>query len=257
MQAAFSRGLVFRGRQRRLEAELGAVLANCCRLTLPVREPHWFLSSVFFEAFAEWNDERLGLRISERVVRFIRADPAAQLYEYLIGTSEAVRTAAVSNFSDGSERLRALVEDRRARHANEPVSMRRRIYSALLMIDDVERIIRFANGMGIPWQTVQDVGSTNARRIINEVPVYYIEREIALRLEAQSRPIDQNDFRDMQSFCAAIPYADLVIGENQFVNLARQSGLDRKFETRLATDILALGELLDQRGETPELRAGG
>jgi hypothetical protein len=127
--------------------------------------------------------------------------------------------------------------------------MRRRIYSVLLMVDEVEHIIRFANAMGIPWRGVQDIGPTNARRILDEVPAYYIEREVALRLEAQSRPVEENDFRDLQSFCAAIPYADLVIGENQFVNLAWQAGLDKKFNTRLATDIFVLGEFPDHPEE--------
>jgi hypothetical protein len=49
----------------------------------------------------------------------------------------------------------------------------------------------------------------------------------------------------MMSFCTAIPYADLVIGEKQFVNLAKQAGLDRKFDVRLDTEINALAELLD------------
>lgn len=127
--------------------------------------------------------------------------------------------------------------------------MRRKIYSALMMIDDIERIIRVANELGVPWKDVSDIGSMNARRIMNEVPTYYIEREIALRLEAQNRPIHENDFRDMQSFCAVIPYVDLVIGENQFINLARQAGLHKKFNTRLATDIFAVGEMLDQHAD--------
>jgi len=80
------------------------------------------------------------------------------------------------------------------------------------------------------------------------VPIYYVEREIALRLEAQARPIKENDFRDMQSFCAIIPYADEVIGEKQFVNLAKQAKLDSKYGTKLGTDILSLGERLGGLG---------
>ena len=62
----------------------------------------------------------------------------------------------------------------------------------------------------------------NAHKVINDSPTYYIEREIALRLEAQqNRPIEKNDFRDMQTFCAVVAYADVVVAENQFANLAQ------------------------------------
>jgi hypothetical protein len=50
----------------------------------------------------------------------------------------------------------------------------------------------------------------------------------------------------MQSFCAIIPYADEVVGENQFVNLAQQAKLDRKYGTRITTKILGLRESLEQ-----------
>jgi hypothetical protein len=96
------------------------------------------------------------------------------------------------------------------------------------------------------------MGQKTARRIIEDVPTFHVEREIALRLEAQARPIEVNDFRDMQSFCAIIPYADDVIGENQFVNLARQAKLDKKYGTRLTTNVLDLAASLDCLGAAAE-----
>jgi hypothetical protein len=245
VQAALSQGCVVRGRRKRLAIETTIVLADCCKLLLPPHLHRWFLSNVFFEAFCDWGDDRLDFEISENFVNFVRTNPTELLFDFLANLPEDVRKTAVKKFTDGSERLRSMVEDRRAKHAGETKSMRRRIYSALMMINDVECIIRVANELGVPWKEVGDIGSSNARRIMNEVPTYYIEREIALRLEAQSRPIHENDFRDMQSFCAVIPYVDLVIGENQFVNLAQQAGLARKYKTRLATNIIALDEFLD------------
>lgn len=116
----------------------------------------------------------------------------------------------------------------------------------MLLIDEIELIIGLAGKAGIPWRTAADIGSSNARRIVSDVPTYYIEREIALRLETQNRPIEENDFRDMQSFCAIIPYTDDVVGENQFVSLAQQARLDKKYGTRITTDILELRESLEQ-----------
>ncbi|MGO9487066.1 MAG: hypothetical protein ACLPX9_21250 [Rhodomicrobium sp.] len=240
VQAQLSRGFVIRGRLRRLKEEVSYVLADCCGLVLPSKSDHWFLSDVFLEAVADWNDTRLDFEIPEAVVARIRSNPAESLLNYLTETGQDVRASAVMNFSKGCERLRALIEERRRSHAGESLSMRRRLYCALLMIEDIEWIIGWAHEIGLPWRGPADMGSKIAKRLMDNVPTYYVEREIALRLEAQKHPIEENDFRDMQSFCAAIPYADIVIGEKQFVNLAWQAKLDRKYNTLLATDFSPL-----------------
>lgn len=240
LQAKASQGLVFRGRHHRLETELGDLLRAAHGQNPTPRDTNWFLSDVFFEAFADWNDERLGAVISGDVVDFVRKEPARCLYEFLTATPEEIRTAAVMNFSRGSEDLRRRIEQRRLKHASESFAMRRRIQSALLMIDEIDLILLFANRAGFAWETVRDIGDKLARRIVEDVPTYFIEREIALRLEAQARPIEENDFRDMQSFCAVVPYSDEVIAEKQFVSLTRQAKLDRKYGTKLGTDLLSL-----------------
>ncbi|MBB4261403.1 hypothetical protein GGD64_005453 [Bradyrhizobium sp. CIR3A] len=73
--------------------------------------------------------------------------------------------------------------------------------------------------------------------IINECPTYFIEREIGIRIEQQVRPIEENDFRDMQSFCAVVAYADIVVAENMFSNLATQSSLHKKYRTLITTKL--------------------
>jgi hypothetical protein len=244
VQSVLSRGFVFRGRHRRLEVEIARLVKAV--YGVPAAEPsgQWFLSDIFFEAFAERTDKRLGVEISDRVLSAIRGQPSEALYNYLAATPEGTRTASVKNFSDGSDQLRLRIEERRKQHANESQSMRRKIHSALLMINEIDLIIELAIRAGASWKTVSDIGSAVARRLIEDVPTYYVEREIALRLEAQSRPIEENDFRDMQSFCAVVPYADAIVAENMFVSLARQAKLDRKYHTRLYTSIFDLPETL-------------
>lgn len=244
VQSVLSRGFVFRGRHKRLEVEIARLVKAV--YGVPAAEPswQWFLSDIFFEAFAERTDKRLGVEISGRVFAAICSRPSEALYNYLAATPEGIRTASVKNFSAGSEQLRIHIEERRQKHANESQSMRRRIHSALLMINEIDLIIELAVRAGAPWKTVSDIGSAVARRLIEDVPTYYVEREIALRLEAQSRPIEENDFRDMQSFCAVVPYADVIVAENMFVNLALQAKLDRKYQTRLSTTMYDLREVL-------------
>lgn len=244
VQSVLSRGSVFRGRHRRLEVEIARLVEAIYGLPAAEFSGQWFLSDIFFEAFAERTDKRLGVDISDRVLSAIRSRPSEALYSYLASTPEGIRIASVKNFSDGSDQLRLRIEERRQQHANESQSMRRRIHSALLMINEVDLIIELAAKAGASWKTVSDIGSAVARRIIEDVPTYYVEREIALRLEAQPRPIEENDFRDMQSFCAVVPYADVIVAENMFVNLARQAKLDRKYQTRLCTNISDLRQAL-------------
>lgn len=244
VQAVLSRGLVFRGRHKRLEVEVGCVVADHVKRPAPDIPDDWFLSNVFFEATAEWGDERLGFSIPEKVVAFIRSNPVKCLYDHLVEASDDLRLVAVQNFSSGSDRLRATIEERRSRNAGETFDMRRRIQSALLLINEIELIIGFANGLGAGWKSTADIDETLAHRLVDDVPTYHVEREIAVRIEAQPRAIAENDFRDMASFCAVIPYSDMVIGENQFVNLARQAKLGKKYGTRLETSVLALRGLL-------------
>ena len=73
-----------------------------------------------------------------------------------------------------------------------------------------------------------------------EIPILNIERELAVRLEDQARGINENDLRDMAAFTTVVPFADLVVAEKQFVNLARQASLDNDHKTTLMTSIFDL-----------------
>lgn len=240
LQARLSSGLVVRGRKSRLAVEIGTVLAEHIDTNEAILKPDWFLSELFFEAVIDADDENFTPHISTKLVEFIRKHPSECMFSYLSTTPEEVRRTAVINFSNGSDHLRSTIENRRKKHANETLAMRRRIYSALLLLNDLEFIISVARKIGLLWTSVSDIGDKLARHIITKTPTYYIERELALRLEAENRAIEENDFRDMQSFCAVIPYCDLVIGEKLFINLARQAGLGTKFDTQLSTDLNTL-----------------
>jgi hypothetical protein len=244
-QATLSAGHVFRGRHKRLEIEVIDVLRNAYGLPLLDREQNWFLSNVFFESTAEWNDPRLGQAVPEKFVEFVRSDPPGSLFRFLMETPENVRIAAVGKFSEGSEVLRGNIEERRQRHAGESVSLRRNIQNVLLTFGEQELILTLAGKARIPDMHPDKILHNDARKVMNETPTYFIEREIALKLEAQDgRPIEENDFRDMQTFCAVVRYADVVVAENNFSNLARQAGLDKKFKTQFTTNLLDLKQQL-------------
>lgn len=176
-----------------------------------------------------------------------------------VAGGQQVRRSAVVAFSEGAERLRKRIEGRRSRDKNESLPMRRRIYSAIMMVDDIDFILSCAQAAGAPWRSVSDIGSSLARRMMSDVPSYYVEREIILRLESQDRPVNENDFRDMQTFQAVVPYADYIVAENQFSNLAIQAGLAKKYGPTISTDILSLEKLVplgNQHEQQPSLTDG-
>jgi len=244
VQSSLSQGVVFRGRNRRVSEELSSALADICHLDAPELPPKWFLSNAFIEAFSEANTDEPGSVFPEQIGELIRQNPSEALYSYFVHTPENDRVNAVRQFSAGAGALRQRVELRRSHYSDQTMEMRRRAYSAHLMIDELDRIMRIARNCGAHWHSVQDIGPDNAQKIMTQVSTYYVERELALRIESQRRPLSENDFRDMDAYCAAIPYANLIVGEKQFINLARQAGLDKKYNTSLETNISALCEFL-------------
>lgn len=231
------------GRHERLKQELHDALLPLTDIAPTPTDPSWFLSDIFFEAFMEIDDERMPFKAPERIVAAIRNRPAELLFDYWMSPiSDKHRNFAVTQWSEGAEDLQQRIELRRQKWKNEPLSMRRRAYSALLLIDELDTVLEIAEGLGIQWRSAAEMGSSAARRVIREVPILYTERELALRLESQNRSIDENDFRDMAAFCAAIPYANIIIGEKQFVNLAKQAQLGQEYDTVLLTK---LEEVLD------------
>lgn len=239
VQTWLSRGTVFRGRRKRLEVELSNLLAEIEGKSTDALPDLWYLSSIFIEAFAELDDERIP-PLPGLVVDAIRENPAGTLFSFLTEARDEGWIEAIRRYSFGSDQLRARIEKRRGQHAGESKDMRRRIYSALLLIDELDFVIKVAKKTGRSWATARDMGSKVARRIVEDVPGFYSEREMAVILEALNRPIQENDFRDMQSFCAAVAYADEVIGEKMFVNLARQAKLDGCYGTVITSDLRSI-----------------
>lgn len=251
-QALISGGRVFRGRRRILGETLAAYIADKLSIPRPAPEKHWFLSDLWFEAAADYSPDTYGFELSSRVLDFIRRDPARALFDYLLFRDEEVRLEAVRRYSGGSAELIARIEARRAIAAGETLTMRKRAYGARLIIDELDFILAAGRQLGLDWRTVRDVGSSLVRSIAAEVPILNVERELVVRLEDQPRDIDENDLRDMASFTTALPFADLVIAEKQFVNLARQARLGKTLGTTLMTSIFDfdLGECVQADSAT-------
>lgn len=240
VQALISSGAVFRGRRRIFGETLTAYIAD--KRSIQRQEPpkNWFLSDLWFESVEDYSVESYGFEISDRVIDFIRQDPARAMFDYLAFNDETIRLEAVRHYSAGSADLIARIEVRRAIVANEPLALRKRAYGARLIIDELDFIFATARDLGLGWSTVGDIGSSLVRSMTVDVPVLNVERELVVRLEDQDRAISENDLRDMMAFITVLPLADVMVAEKQFVNLARQTRLDERYDTTLMTSIFDL-----------------
>jgi hypothetical protein len=240
IQARISNGRVFRGRRRILSDTLSAFLAKHFSLPSPAQAEHWFLSNFWFEAVADFSSGGSGALLSQRVIEAIQAEPGRHLFNYLVFSDDNVRRDAVRQYSASSVELLAGIESRRHLAAAETLALRRRAYGAQLIIDEIDFILATGRALGLEWRNVRDIGSALVRKLTVEVPALHVEKELAVRIEDQARQISENDLRDMSAFTTVLPFADVMVAEKPFVNLARQARLGQQYGTALFTSILDL-----------------
>lgn len=236
-QVTISQGKVFRSRRRILSETLAAYLSQKFKIAREPLDAHWFLSDLWFEAVADYSPDTFDLPLSSEFLDHMRSNPAGMLFDFLTAGEEDARRKGVKQLSADSADLIAKIEARRTNIAAESLALRRRAYGAQLVIDELDFILATGRHIGLEWKGVGDIDHSLCRSIPNDVPILATERELAIRLEDQARPIEENDLRDMSAFATAIPLADIAIGEKMFVNLARQASLGKSFCTRILTTI--------------------
>jgi hypothetical protein len=237
VQATVSGGRVLRARRPILGTMLSLYIAKTADLPSPEVCGEWFLSDLWFETVADLASGAFGEMMSPEAIDYIRERPRETLFDYLANTDEVTRREAVRRFSADSQSLLARMTARRQNVQGESFAVRLRAYSAELMLDESDNILALARQLGAPWKGIRDFGAKFAKSLVSDVPIMNVERQLAVRLEDQSRAITENDLRDMASFVTALPLVDIVVAEKQFVNLSQQANLDALYGTRLLTTI--------------------
>jgi len=237
-QAILSGGRVFRGRRRIFADTLAGFLASRFGLPRPDLPEHWFLSDLWFESASDYSPDLYGFEISDSALSFIRDNASNVLFDYLTSSDEEVRRKGVRRYSASSAELIARIERRRALVAGQTLALRRRAYGAQLILDELEFILTTGRQLGLHWHDVRDIGSSLLRSLPAEVPVLNVERELAIRLEDQARDVTENDLRDMVAFVTVLTFADVIVAEKPFVNLACQARLGQHYATRMLTSVL-------------------
>jgi hypothetical protein len=249
LQAVLSQGRVFRGRRRILADTLREYLAAHFDLARTRAADRWFLSDLWLEAAADYSPELYDFEVTDRVLDYIRDNPVETLLDYLAFTDDDVRAEAVRRYTAASADLVAAIERRRAIASGSSFSLRKRAYGARMIVDECDFILETGRGLGLPWGDVRDIGPKLVRKLVVDIPLFDVERELVVRLEDQKRPIHENDLRDLSAFTTALPFADVMIAEKPFVNLARQARLDVRYGTTMLTSVFefAIG-MLDRPG---------
>jgi hypothetical protein len=250
VQVTISGGMVLRARRRILEVMLLRRIAEATDVQTPTVPGDWFLSDLWFETVAEHASGAFDNVISLAVLDHIRQHPQHTLFDYLAREDALVRKESVRRYSAESQALLARMAARCQRVAGESFALRLRAYSAHLMLDEIDNILALGRRHGLPWRDARDIGAKLGKSLVTEVPIMNVERQLAVRLEDQSRVTTENDLRDMAAFITALPLVDIIVAEKQFVNLSRQAKLDTQYGTRLLTSIHDLThEMLAPAGE--------
>lgn len=241
VQARLSKGYVFRSRKARLLMEMRFALQKLFEETPQLLPENWAVVPGFMQAF-EVFDEMVASPVEAQRTRLLNQhlNPSEQFLGYMLNQDDTARRTAHTDFASESSALVARMEERRRLLNGESVDLRRRAYSAKLFLDHQGYIAYVLESIG---HTIDEMKAKGPEVIVNflqNVPTLNVEAEIAARLEAQPGALEENDIRDMFSFCTALPYATRIVGEKVFVALAMQAKLDKKYDTSLSKSLNSL-----------------
>ncbi len=80
---------------------------------------------------------------------------------------------------------------------------------------------------------------------INSIPSVKVTLELVVVRDRQcGGAIMTNDFRDVSFPAAAIPYGDVVVTDRYWADMARRTGLGRRFGTEILSDVRRLSQIL-------------
>lgn len=241
VQARLSKGHVFRSRKARLLMEMRFSLQQLFG-EMPLALPeNWAVVPGFMQAF-EVFDEMVAPPDEAARTRFLNqhVDPRAQFLDYMLNQDDSARRSAHAAFSAESVALVTRLEERRRLLDGESVGLRRRAYAAKLFFDHQDYVAHVLESLGHTVDEMKAKGPKAIVAFLERVPTLNIEAELAVKLEAQPRALEENDIRDMLSFYTALPYATHIVGEKGFVSLSKQAGLDKKYGTVVSKSLETL-----------------
>jgi hypothetical protein len=237
-QAILSRGHVYRSRKARLLVEIRNALHQIFGED-PVALPnHWAIVPGFTQAF-ETFDTAVGEPAQVRITRFLNQhlDPATQYLDFMLNQDDTRRREDTLAFTAGSASLLTRIEERRAFMTGSSMDLRYRAYAARLLLDHQGFVAHMLQVIGHTVEEMKALGGEAVVQFMRNVPSLDVEAHLAARLESQTGALEVNDIRDVLSFYTAIPYSERLVSEKNFISLARQAKLDKKYNVALHTNL--------------------
>lgn len=189
------------------------------------------------------------LGISPERAEFLRQtlDSPTAWCDLLEHNEEATRKAATHAmhangilYAEGNQLWRSVL-------ANDNFDTVRRAYAATLTLNFYEKLSRTLHTLG---HTMQEWGSLGTERLMDfwsSIPVLSIELELhAQKLREKSSPWKPNDSFDIGALCLAIPACDVVITERFWVSVIKRRAIDRKYDTRVESDLNEIVAILGE-----------
>jgi hypothetical protein len=128
---------------------------------------------------------------------------------------------------------------------NYDYHMRRRAYAASLLLDHQQSYRNALNRIGKSLDDIETLPMEKRVSLVTEVAPWDVEVALATQHQQQwDRPEKPNDICDIGHLCMAVPYCDVVVTERYWVDKLTREKMDRKYNTRLLSDISELPGVL-------------
>lgn len=174
---------------------------------------------------------------------FETAMSTPQMTEFFLagmGNEESELIEAKKEYEENTFRIAVVEEQFRTQLKPEFRSEvdHKKLYIANLQIVLREKI---NNALSVYKKTLDEIismGDNAFQDFIADIPSFDVETRLVVRRNANlGKAIDKNDFADISALTAAIPYCDIVVTENTWRDLAVRSGLDKKYNTIILSDL--------------------
>lgn len=237
IMSTLSLGCLIADKRSRLAYEARIALAKMFNQSLPNKEI--MIVRGLSRAFV--TDEELahltGLNIN-RISRIIEATDSVDAWiDFFDIVDEVTRKFLVNKFREANDRHTEMLEIFRKSNNKNP-DLQLRIYYARLFSDTQDTILKIMDEYGL---SKNELFQLDGATLSSEIPTYEIESKLTIEaMKQKSRSLENNDYYDIASLAAAIPYCSVVITEAFWVDLCKRLKFDQKYNCKLLTDYKQL-----------------
>ena len=128
---------------------------------------------------------------------------------------------------------------------NYDYGMRKRAYAACFLLNYQRSYRNALDKIGRSLNDIEALPMEQRISLVTEVPPWDVEVALATQHQQQwDRPEEENDICDISHLCMAVPYCDVLVTERYWVDKLRREKMDKKYNTRLLSDISGLPTVL-------------